>query len=70
MVEKCNFCAERLALGQRPLCVEACEGIGCGALVFGDVRDPGSAVSALLRDHDVARRKAELGTSPHVFYVL
>ena len=70
VVEKCNFCAERLAAGQRPLCVEACEGIGCGALVFGDVRDPGSAVSVLLRENEVARRKAELGTSPHVFYVL
>jgi hypothetical protein len=24
----------------------------------------------LLREHDVARRKPELGTSPHVFYLL
>jgi molybdopterin-containing oxidoreductase family iron-sulfur binding subunit len=69
-VEKCTFCTERLAEGKRPLCVEACEGIGCGALTFGDLGDPGSAVSALLREHDVARRKPELGTSPHVFYLL
>jgi len=70
VVEKCTFCAERLAAGQRPLCVEACEGIGCGALVFGDAGDPSSAVSALLRQNDVARRRPELGTSPHVFYIL
>ncbi|HEY6099373.1 MAG TPA: 4Fe-4S dicluster domain-containing protein, partial [Anaeromyxobacter sp.] len=70
VVEKCTFCSERLAAGQRPLCVEACEGIGCGALVFGDAGDPSSAVTALLRDNGVARRKAELGTSPHVFYIL
>jgi molybdopterin-containing oxidoreductase family iron-sulfur binding subunit len=70
VVEKCTFCAERLAVGQRPLCVEACEGIGCGALVFGDAADPASPVSALLREQDLARRKPELGTSPHVFYVL
>ncbi|HSB18395.1 MAG TPA: 4Fe-4S dicluster domain-containing protein [Anaeromyxobacteraceae bacterium] len=70
VVEKCTFCAERLAAGQRPLCVEACEGIGCGALVFGDAGDPGSAVSSILRQNDVARRKPELGTSPHVFYLL
>ncbi|HET8538535.1 MAG TPA: 4Fe-4S dicluster domain-containing protein [Anaeromyxobacter sp.] len=70
VVEKCTFCAERLAAGQRPLCVEACEGIGCGALTFGDLGDPGSPVSALLRANDVARRKPELGTSPHVFYLL
>ena len=61
---------ERLAAGKRPLCVEACEAIGCGALVFGDAADPGSAVSAILRENDVARRKPELGTSPHVFYIL
>jgi len=70
VVEKCTFCTERLAVGKRPLCVEACEGIGCGALVFGDASDPGSPVSALLRSTDVTRRKPELGTSPHVFYVL
>jgi Fe-S-cluster-containing dehydrogenase component len=70
VVEKCTFCAERLAVGGRPLCVEACEGIGCGALVFGDANDPHSAVSALLRAGELARRKPELGTSPHVFYLL
>jgi molybdopterin-containing oxidoreductase family iron-sulfur binding subunit len=70
VVEKCTFCAERIAAGQKPLCVEACEGIGCGALTFGDLGDPASPVSLLLREHDVARRKPELGTSPHVFYLL
>jgi len=70
VVEKCTFCSERLAEGKRPACVEACEAIGCGALVFGDAGDPGSAVSALLRANDLARRRPGLGTSPHVFYVL
>jgi Fe-S-cluster-containing dehydrogenase component len=70
VVEKCTFCSERLAVGRRPLCVEACEGIGCGALVFGDAGDPASAVAALLRGGEVVRRKPGLGTSPHVFYLL
>lgn len=70
VVEKCTFCSERLAVGKRPLCVEACEGIGCNALVFGDLGDPESAVSKLVRSQDLARRKPELGTSPHVFYIL
>ncbi len=70
VVEKCTFCSERLAEGQPPACVEACRATGCGALVFGDAGDPGSAVSALLRGHDLARRKPALGTSPHVFYIL
>jgi molybdopterin-containing oxidoreductase family iron-sulfur binding subunit len=70
VVEKCTFCAERLAVGQKPLCVEACERIGCDALAFGDLGDPDSRVSSILRNGDVARRKPELGTSPHVFYLL
>ncbi len=70
VVEKCTFCTERLAAGQPPVCVEACQGIGVGALVFGDAGDPRSAVSALLRSNDLARRRPSLGTSPHVFYVL
>jgi molybdopterin-containing oxidoreductase family iron-sulfur binding subunit len=70
VVEKCTFCSERLADGLRPACVEACDAANVGALVFGDAADPGSAVSALLRGHDLARRKPTLGTSPHVFYIL
>ncbi len=70
VAEKCTFCTERLAVGQPPLCVETCQKIGVGALVFGDVSDPNSAVSVLLRSNEVARRKPELGTSPHVFYIL
>jgi len=70
VVEKCTFCSERLAQGKRPLCVEACEKIGCGALIFGDAGDPASPVAALLRGQAVARRRPQLGTSPHVFYVL
>jgi Fe-S-cluster-containing dehydrogenase component len=70
VVEKCTFCTERLAEGRPPACVEACQAIDVGALVFGDAADPGSAVSALLRGNDLARRKPSLGTSPHVFYIL
>jgi molybdopterin-containing oxidoreductase family iron-sulfur binding subunit len=70
VVEKCTFCTERLAVGKQPVCVEESERFGCGALVFGDAGDPGSAVSAMLRDNLVARRKPGLGTSPHVFYIL
>jgi len=67
VVEKCTFCEERLAKGQSPACVEACEE---KALVFGDLEDPGSEVRELLRSHFALRRKPELGTQPEVYYIL
>jgi len=67
VVEKCNFCAERLAVGQIPACVEAVES---GALVFGDLADPDSQARKLLRENFAIRRKAELGTGPNVYYIV
>jgi [DsrC]-trisulfide reductase subunit O len=65
VVEKCNFCAERLAKGEPPACVEACPE---NAIVFGDVFDPSSAVAEALETSYSIRRKPELGTQPNVFY--
>ena len=70
VVEKCNFCAERLATGLQPACVEECAKSGGGALAFGDLADPGSTVSKVLRRAHTIRRKPNLGTGPNVFYVL
>ncbi len=68
VVEKCNFCADRMARGiMTPACVEKCPE---GALVFGDIRDPESEVRKILREKYTLRRKVSLGTDPHVFYVL
>lgn len=69
VVEKCNFCAERLAEGLPPLCVEACAKAGVEALTFGDLADPDSEIARLVRTRDVERRRPTLGTSPHVFYL-
>jgi molybdopterin-containing oxidoreductase family iron-sulfur binding subunit len=66
VVEKCNFCAERLAEGKMPACVEASK----GALVFGDLNDPRSEISKVLKDNFVIRRKPEIGTQPNVYYVI
>jgi len=68
VVEKCNFCAERLAVGKIPACVEA---IGdSGALAFGDVGNAESEVREILRDNYTIRRRAQLGTQPNVYYII
>jgi molybdopterin-containing oxidoreductase family iron-sulfur binding subunit len=66
VVEKCNFCAERLAVGQMPACVEVSE----GKLAFGDLDDPESEVRELIRTHYTIRRKQTLGTEPSVYYIV
>jgi molybdopterin-containing oxidoreductase family iron-sulfur binding subunit len=66
VVEKCNFCAERLAVGKQPACVEA----SGGALVFGDVDAPNSEVRKVLNENFTIRRKQGLGTGPMVFYIV
>jgi molybdopterin-containing oxidoreductase family iron-sulfur binding subunit len=68
VVEKCTFCAERLADGLMPACVEAIK--ETKALVFGDVEDPNSEVRKLLDSHFTLRRKTELGTGPNVYYIV
>lgn len=67
VVEKCNFCEERLARGELPACTLACDQ---KALVFGDLEDPASEVRQLLREFPAARRKPALGTQPNVFYLV
>jgi molybdopterin-containing oxidoreductase family iron-sulfur binding subunit len=66
VVEKCNFCAERLAVGEMPACVEASN----GAIVFGDLKDPHSEVREVLRENFTIRRKQSLGTEPCVYYIV
>ena len=65
MVEKCTFCPERIAKGLEPHCVAAVP----DALIFGDLRDPGSPPRRLLAERTAWRRKAHLGTEPAVYYV-
>jgi len=67
VVEKCTFCEERLARGQRPACVEACRN---KALVFGDLEDPGSEIRKVLEANFTIRRKPALGTQPEVYYLV
>jgi len=63
--EKCNFCAHRLEVGLEPSCVVVCP---TGAIVVGDLFDPGSAVARLVGRSPMSVRRPEKGTGPAVFY--
>ena len=67
VVEKCNFCAERLAVGKLPACVEASEGnLDLRRPVRSGIRGAG----ADQRPTYTIRRKTDLGTEPAVYYIV
>ena len=66
VVEKCTFCVQRTRHGKTTACTEACP---VGARKFGDLNDPDSEVSVLLKTRRVFRLKEEMGTEPMIWYV-
>jgi molybdopterin-containing oxidoreductase family iron-sulfur binding subunit len=67
VVEKCTFCTHRVTKGYRPRCVIACP---VGARTFGDLADPNSDVSILVRQRPGYVVFPERGTKPSVHYLL
>ncbi len=63
--EKCNLCAHRLEVGLEPACVTVCP---TGAILVGDLNDPGSKVAEIVQREAVTVRRPEKGTRPGVFY--
>jgi molybdopterin-containing oxidoreductase family iron-sulfur binding subunit len=66
VIEKCTFCIQRVRNGQTTKCTEACP---VGARTFGDLNDPDSPVSQILKTKQVFRLKEELGNEPMIWYV-
>jgi molybdopterin-containing oxidoreductase family iron-sulfur binding subunit len=66
VVEKCNFCEERLAQGLLPACVEACKN---KVLLFGDLEDRQSEARRILSTKLTVQRKPEYGAKPNVYYI-
>lgn len=64
--DKCDFCYPKVMRGENPACVDACP---YGAITFGDLDDPESEVSRLIKTEKVTRMKPELGTEPKVYYI-
>lgn len=77
-VVKCTFCVERIDEGQRrglkpgidreatPACVNACP---TKARVFGDLDDPWSEISTLIKEKRGSQFHPEFGTDPSVYYL-
>ncbi len=65
VAEKCTLCKELTDAGDEPMCVQCCPGI---ARTFGDLDDPNSEVSRLIRDKHAYVLLEEKGTKPQVHY--
>ena len=78
VAQKCTFCSDRIDFGlangltpgrdapATPACVNSCI---ADALHFGDIDDPKSNVSRLLREQRHFRMHEEIGTQPAFYYV-
>jgi len=81
VVEKCTFCIHRIQKAKeraraegrelldgeiKPACVQTCTGM---ARYFGDLDDPDSEVSRLIKTRRAFRLLEELGTEPKVYYL-
>jgi phenylacetyl-CoA:acceptor oxidoreductase subunit 1 len=76
--EKCNFCMERIDAGMSkgykpgkdrqatPACVNTCQ---ARALTFGDLDDPNSEISKLIKERNAFQLHPEYGTDPSIYYI-
>lgn len=65
VMEKCTFCLHRVRRGLMPACVEVCP---TGSRKFGNVLDPASEVTYILKHKRVFILKQDVGTLPRFFY--
>jgi molybdopterin-containing oxidoreductase family iron-sulfur binding subunit len=65
VVEKCHFCLHRTREGRLPACLEACP---TGARIFGNLLDPDSEISWVLKNKRCFVLKEELGARPTLYY--
>ena len=66
-VDKCTLCHHRIAGGLETACETVCP---TSAIVVGDLNDPGSEISQLLRKRKFEQRRTAAGTRPKFFLLV
>ncbi|MFQ6030493.1 MAG: 4Fe-4S dicluster domain-containing protein [Dehalococcoidia bacterium] len=66
VIDKCTFCVQRVEKQLQPACVATCPAF---ALNFGDLANPDSNVSRILRERKSFRLLENRGTQPRVHYL-
>lgn len=66
VVEKCTFCSHRLVQNLKPACIDTCPN---RARFFGDLNDPQSEVSKVVKGRNYYHLYAEKGTKPAIYYL-
>lgn len=64
--QKCTFCVHRIEEGKTPRCVQSCPS---QAIKFGDLENPKSEVSQLLKSGKAEVYKPDNGGDPNVYYL-
>jgi len=66
IADKCDFCEDRLKRGKEPACVVTCP---TKTRVFGDMNDPASKVSQMVKKERLLRITApHINTRPNIYY--
>jgi len=67
-VESCTLCVHRVDAGNDPACVEACQKDGHKAMIFGDLKNPASAISKQLASGPSTQLRQNLNLNTGVRY--
>ena len=66
--EGCTWCVHRVDRGESPACMSACSDAGHGAILFGDLNDPGSEISLRLASYPSRQIREDLNLNTGVRY--